>query len=51
VKVQKAGFGRRRRIRKLKRQDRRDIIIGRNAFATADISRLQFIRSMRLPNG
>ena len=37
--------------RSLKGVDRRNIVIGGNTFFTGDVSPLQFIRSMRLPNG
>ena len=35
----------------LKRQNRRNLVIGGNTFTTGDVTPLQFIRSMRLPNG
>ena len=35
----------------LKRQSRRNLVIGGNTFTTGDVSPRQFIRSMRLPNG
>jgi hypothetical protein len=35
----------------LKRERRRNLVIGGNTFTTGDISPRQFIRSMRLPNG
>jgi hypothetical protein len=35
----------------LKRQSRRNLVIGGNTFTTGDVSPKQFIKSMRLPNG
>ena len=35
----------------LKRQNRRNLVIGGNTFTTGDVTPRQFIRSMRLPNG
>ena len=35
----------------LKRQSRKNLVIGGNTFTTGDVTPLQFIRSMRLPNG
>ncbi len=35
----------------LKRESRRNLVIGGNTFTTGDVSPRQFIRSMRLPNG
>jgi hypothetical protein len=35
----------------LKRQSRRNLVIGGNTFTTGDVSPRQFIRSMRLPGG
>ena len=35
----------------LKRQSRKNLVIGGNTFTTGDVSPRQFIRSMRLPNG
>lgn len=35
----------------LKRADRRNLVIGGNTFTTGDVSPLNFVRSMRLPNG
>lgn len=35
----------------LKRQSRRNLVIGGNTFTTGDVSPRQFIRSMRLPSG
>jgi hypothetical protein len=35
----------------LKRQSRRDLIIGGNTFTAGEVSPQQFIRTMRLPNG
>jgi hypothetical protein len=35
----------------LKRERRRNLVIGGNTFTTGDVSPRQFIRSMRLPNG
>jgi hypothetical protein len=37
--------------RSLKRQSRRNLVVGGNTFTTGDVSPRQFIRSMRLPNG
>jgi hypothetical protein len=35
----------------LKRESRKNLVIGGNTFTTGDVSPRQFIRSMRLPNG
>ena len=35
----------------LKRRSRRNIVIGGNSFTTGDVSPLNWIRNLRLPNG
>jgi len=45
ARILDASYGR------LKRLDRHNVVIGGNTFTTGDVSPLNFIRAMRLPNG